>query len=381
MKMKKLISIVLCIALYATLLTGCGSKTATDTSNSTADTNTAIATEDEKTTEEAASTDGKFKIAVSNAYMGNDWRQLMIKCLEVAVTKDAYKDKVELTVVNSENSAEAQASAIDAMVEQGYDAILIDASSSAALIPSIDRALEKGIKVVTFDSVVDEDGVYTVQTDFVSMVEAWAKYLCEKCGSGANIAVDTGMPGSTNGNTIYEAAMAVFKEYDMNVVAEFASQYADGVCQEQLASVLAANPDLDGIFCQAYAESCYSALTQAGMDLIPCTTFDTNLGMMTVLNNDMDVIIGNNCPGVGVIALDVAVRVLEGETVEQDTFVTAGLFVNEKDAGIDVGLPTTVIKEGVNCWADQSDGLDWPVLPDTFTTISFDVNEVSNFKK
>ena len=119
--------------------------------------------------EEDPGENGKYKIAVSNAYMGNDWRQLMIKCLEVAAEKDAYKDKVELDIVNSENSAEAQASAIDAMVEQGYDAILIDASSSTALVPSINRALEQGITVVTFDSVVDQEGVYTVPVSYTHL--------------------------------------------------------------------------------------------------------------------------------------------------------------------------------------------------------------------
>lgn len=213
------------------------------------------------------------------------------------------------------------------------------------------------------------------------MVEAWAKYLVTKCGTGAKIAVDTGMPGSTNGNTIYEAAMKVFKENNMNIVAEYASEYADGVCQEQLASVLAANPELDGIFCQAYVESCYTALKQAGMDLIPCAAFDTNLGMETALNNDMDVIIGNNCPGIGVIALDNAVKILDGEKVEQDTFVTSGLFVNDKDKNIDVGLPITVIEEGVNCWENQVDGLDWPVLPDDFKTLTLTVEEISDFSK
>lgn len=376
--MKKLIAMALGVIMGVSLMTGCGSSSSESTSS---ESSVAESTSAESSSSDSTSSDGKYKIAVSNAYMGNDWRQLMIKCLEVAATKDAYKDKIDLTIVNSENSAEAQASAIDAMVEQGYDAILIDASSSTALIPAINRATAKGITVVTFDSVVDAEGVYTVQTDFVSMVEAWVKYLHEKCGDGAKIAVDTGMPGSTNGNTIYEAAISAIEENNMEVVAEYASQYADGVCQEQLASVLAANSDLDGIFCMAYVESCYAALTQAGMDLIPVSAFDTNLGMMTALENDMDVIVGNNCPGVGVIALDVAVKVLEGETVDQDTYVTSGLFVNDKDKDIDVGMNTTVIEEDVNCWKDQNDGLDWPVLPDNFTTISFDVDEVSNFSK
>lgn len=68
--------------------------------------------------------------------MGNDWRQIMIKCAEVAATKEPYASKLDLTIINSENSAEAQSAAIDAMVEQGYNAILVDASSSSALLPS-----------------------------------------------------------------------------------------------------------------------------------------------------------------------------------------------------------------------------------------------------
>lgn len=351
--MKKMIAMVLCAALSVSMMAG-----------------SAAAEQAEGET---------YKIAVSNAYMGNDWRQLMIKCLEVAAAKEPYASKIELDVVNSENSAEAQAAAIDAMVEQGYDAILVDASSSTALIPAVRRAQDAGIVVVSFDSIISSDGVYTVQTDFVTMVRTWAEYIALKCGEGAKIAVDTGMPGSTNGNTIYEAAMEVFEENGMNVVAEFASEYADGVCQEQLSSILAANPDLEGIFCQAYVESCYAALTQAGMDLIPVVAFDTNLGMETALQNDMDAMIGNNCPGVGVIALDVAVRVLDGEEVEQDTYVTAGIFVNEKDKDIDVSLPVSVIEEGVTCWEDMPDGLDWPALPDDFTTVSIDIEDVASY--
>lgn len=362
--MKKILSSILCIMLCGTLLAGCGGGTDTEENN-------------DASTEETDS--GKYRIAVSNAFMGNDWRQLMIKCLEVAAEKEPYKDKIDLTIVNSENSPEAQSSAIDALVEEGYDAILVDASSATALQTSVNRALQQGITVVSFDSVIDMDGVYTVQTDLVGMAECWAEYLCEKLGDGAKVAVDTGMPGSTNGNTVYEAIMEIMEEHNMEVVAEFASEYTDGVCQEQLASVLAANPDLEGILCQAYVESCYAALTQAGMDLIPVTAYDTNLGMITAVNNDMDAIIGNNCPGLGVIAMDVAMRVLDGEEAEQDLFVEPGMFVNEKDKDIELGIPTQVIELGVNCWEDQPDGLDWPLFPTDFTTVDISVEEISDF--
>ena len=96
----------------------------------------------------ASAAGGKYKIALSNAFMGNDWRQIMIKCAEVAATKEPYASKLDLTIINSENSAEAQSAAIDAMVEQGYNAILVDASSSSALLPSVKRA-QDALKTAT----------------------------------------------------------------------------------------------------------------------------------------------------------------------------------------------------------------------------------------
>ena len=105
--MKKIVSVLISVVMCIGLLVGCGSSNGSSSDSS-----------------KSSDSEGKYKIAVSNAYMGNDWRQLMIKCLEVAATKEPYKNKVDLKVVNSENSAEAQASAIDALVEQGYDAIL-----------------------------------------------------------------------------------------------------------------------------------------------------------------------------------------------------------------------------------------------------------------
>ena len=40
----------------------------------------------------ASAAGGKYKIALSNAFMGNDWRQIMIKCAEVAATKEYRRD-------------------------------------------------------------------------------------------------------------------------------------------------------------------------------------------------------------------------------------------------------------------------------------------------
>lgn len=387
---KKLLSVLLSMTMIVALLAGCGSK-GDDKGTEAAGKETPAAgaqteaAQDNAGQTEAAQTDAsasgsgeKYKIALSNSYMGNDWRQLMIKTTEVVASKEPFASKVELTVFNCENTAEAQAASIDALVEQGYDAILIDAASTTALTPAIDRAIDAGVVCVSFDSVADHEDVYVVETDLVALSTAWANYLVSQIGEGGKVAIDTGLPGSTNGNTVYETAMQIFKDAGIEVVAEFAGEYADGVGQQQIASVLAANPDLDGIFTQVYGETIYAAFSEAGRDLIPCTAYDTNAGMLAALDNNMSIIIGNNCPGLGAIALDVAVRVLDGEEVDKVTQVVPGLFVT--DTSVDVGYDTVKIEEDVNCFRDLPGALDWPALPADFEP-QVTIDEISDYQQ
>lgn len=379
--MKKLIALVVVLLLAATCFAGCGASTGTQasaSSGSAAPSVEAAASTAADAVPSESTAGEKYKIALSNAYMGNDWRQEMIKVTQVVAGKDPYASKVELTIVNVDNTPEAQSASIDDMVQQGYDAILVDASSAAALKPAIQRALDKDIVVVSFDSTVDMDGVYKVETDLVALSSGWANFLVKQLPKGAKIAVDTGLPGSTNGNVVYETAMKIFEDAGLDVVAQFAGEWSDGVGQQQLSSVLAANPDLQGIFSQVYGETIQAAFEQAGRELIPCTAYNTNAGLLAALDNNMPIIIGNNIPGLGAVAMDVAVKVLEGQKVDQATEVIPDMFVN--DTSVDVGYPTTKIEENVNCFRDLPGAFDWPVLPGEFG-LTVTPEEVSNYKQ
>lgn len=369
--MKKVAGAAMALALMGTLLAGCGSDSSSSESNSAQESSESTASSEESSGE-------KYKIALSNSYMGNDWRQLMIKTTQVVAEKEPYADKVQLDVVTCENTAEAQAASIDALVEEGYDAILIDAASSTALIPAIQRAQEAGIVIVTFDNTVEADGVYRVATDLADLSTAWAEWLCVQCGEGANIIVDTGIAGSTSGNTMYEAAMAVFEANNMNVVSEFASEYADGVGQEQIASVLAANDDVDGVYSLCYANTVYNAFTDAGRELVPTTSFNSNIGQITAYDNQMNVLIGQNTPGLGAEALKIAVDVLDGIEVSQETLIQATLFTN--DTSVEFGYETTQIEEDVTFFRDLPDAFDYPVVSADFEP-QVSAEEVSDYQQ
>jgi ribose transport system substrate-binding protein len=323
----------------------------------------------------------KYKIGLSNSYMGNDWRQEMLKTIQVAATKSPYAEEVELTIVNSENTPEAQTAAIDVMIEQGYDAILIDASSPTSLNPVIDRALAAGIVVVSFDNIVDHPKVTGVYTDQVSTGIGWARFIAAQLKPGDTVAIDTGLPGSTIGNTVYESAKKVFDEAGIKIVAEYASEWSDGVGQQQIASVLAANPGLDGLLCQAFGETIDAAFTQAGREIVPCTGYHTNAGQLSALNKKMPFISANNPPGNSAYAMDIALRILKGETVPHEVVVIPEFFTIPEFKDIDIGYKVTTIEMGVTAFENVPGALAWPAMPPEFTKLKLDISEISDFKQ
>ena len=120
----------------------------------------------------AANADTKDKkIAFSNNYAGNSWRQAMLKSYD-AVTKKAVADGVVAAAdvfTTSENQVTEQAAHIQNLILQGYDAIVINAASPDALNGPIKQACDAGIIVVSFDGIVTEPCAWRVVVDFKDM--------------------------------------------------------------------------------------------------------------------------------------------------------------------------------------------------------------------
>lgn len=99
-----------------------------------------------------AETSGK-KIALSNNYAGNSWRQAMLQSWD-KVTKPAVEAGVVAAAdafTTAENQATEQAAQIQNLILQGYDAIVINAASPTALNGAVKEACDAGITVVSFD--------------------------------------------------------------------------------------------------------------------------------------------------------------------------------------------------------------------------------------
>jgi ribose transport system substrate-binding protein len=99
-----------------------------------------------------------MKIAFSNNYAGNSWRQAMLKSY-AAVTEKAVKDGVVAAAdvfTTADKEVPTQAAQIQNLILQGYNAIVINAGSPDALNGAVKQACDAGIVVVSFDGILLE---------------------------------------------------------------------------------------------------------------------------------------------------------------------------------------------------------------------------------
>ena len=95
-----------------------------------------------------ADTSGK-KIALSNNYAGNSWRQAMLKSWD-KVGKKAVADGVVAAAdpfTTAENQVTEQAAQIQNMILQGYDAIVLNAASPDALNGAVREACDARVGI------------------------------------------------------------------------------------------------------------------------------------------------------------------------------------------------------------------------------------------
>ncbi len=137
------------------------------------------------------------KIALSNNYAGNSWRQSMLKSWD-KVTKQAVAAGIVAAAdpfTTSENQVTEQAAQIQNLILQGYDAIVLNAASPDALNGVVKQACDAGIVVVSFDGIVTEPCASHRRRLRQEWVEVQVDYLDKKMPDGGNLLEIRGLAG------------------------------------------------------------------------------------------------------------------------------------------------------------------------------------------
>lgn len=197
-------------------------------------------------------TSGK-KIAFSNSYAGNSFRQVMIKSFGSMGAKAKADGKIAGTaVVSANNSVTEQASQIQNLILQGYDAIIVLAGSDTALNGAIKDACDAGIVVVAFASGVTEPCAYVVDYNLDSYAKAELDFISSKLGDKpANILEIRGMAGDGFDKRLNEGVKKAFAAHpNYKKVGEVYGQWTATVAQKEVSGILPSLPQIDGVLTQ-----------------------------------------------------------------------------------------------------------------------------------
>jgi ribose transport system substrate-binding protein len=310
-----------------------------------------------------------YVIYLSNNFVGNDWRQQMQRVAEVSVNKGPLAGRVDLRIEVAEGTVQAQINSLNNIIRQQPDAILVDAASDSALNPTIKRACDAGIVVISFDQTVTEPCAYALASNWDRIPAVLAEWLAEQLGGKGNVLVDRGLAGAPISAQLQGGYEEVLAKYpDIKIVGYYNGDYALGPEQSGVASLLAANPQVDGILTQGYGSGAIQALKDAGRPIVPVTGFSYNVSALTCADTEgAKCILGSNPAYLSSEAIKLAVEILDtGNRPAERSIQVEGDFITTTpfESKLYPGTKMQMIEIGKNAFPDQPPGLTLPITPD-----------------
>jgi ribose transport system substrate-binding protein len=270
------------------------------------------------------------KIALSNNYAGNSWRQAMLESWK-NVTDKAVADGVVASAdafTTAENQATEQAAQIQNMILQGYDAIVLNAASPTALHGAVKEACDAGIIVVSFDGIVTEPCAWRIAVDFKGMGKSEIEYLKDALPEGGKLLEIRGLAGVFVDDEISAGIHeGVAENSKFQIVGSVHGDWAQDVAQKAVAGILPSLPqDIVGVVTQGgdgYGAAQAFAAAGRPTPLIIMGNRQDELAWWKEQKDasgykTMSVSIA---PGVSTLAFWVAQQILDGKEVPKDLIV------------------------------------------------------------
>lgn len=269
------------------------------------------------------------KIALSNNYAGNSWRQAMLKSWD-KVTKPAVEAGIVAAAdpfTTSENQVTEQAAQIQNLILQGYNAIVINAASPDALNGVVKQACDAGIIVVSFDGIVTEPCAWRIAVDFKAMGASEVEYLAKKMPDGGNLLEIRGLAGVFVDDEISKGINETVAKYpQFKIVGSVHGDWAQEVAQKAVAGILPSLPEVKAVVTQGgdgYGAAQAFAAAGRPTPLIIMGNRQDELQWWKEQKdaNKYETMSVSIAPGVSTLAFWVAQMILDGKDVPKDLTV------------------------------------------------------------
>ncbi|MEZ9782070.1 ribose ABC transporter substrate-binding protein RbsB [Vibrio cyclitrophicus] len=239
--------------------------------------------------------------------------------------KDGAEAKAEelgykLIVLDSQNDPSKELSNIEDLTIRGVKAILINPTDSDAVSNAIRIANRSNIPVLTLDRGASRgDVVSHIASDNVIGGEMAGHFIMEKVGEKAKVIQLEGIAGTSAARERGEGFMNAVNGSDLELLASQPADFDRTKGLNVMENLLAANPDVQAVFAQndEMALGALRAVQASGKDVMIVGFDGTEDGIAAVNRGLLGATVAQQPDLIGSLGVEMADKVLKGETVDE----------------------------------------------------------------
>ncbi|NPV46662.1 MAG: substrate-binding domain-containing protein [Armatimonadetes bacterium] len=333
--MKRVVAVTMVLAALVSLL-GCSPRAKTE------DVASGGPLPDTGTGEPGASPKDSFTIGMSQCNLGEPWRVQMNEDI-----KRAAAEHPELQVVfkDAQNKTEQQQAQVREFITQGVDLIIISPKEAVPLTEPVAEAMKAGIPVIVLDRKIEGDN-YTcfIGGDNVLIGREAGKHLVKLLGGKGKVVELKGLETSTPAGERHQGFMEGIKGSNIEIIFSADCQWLEPIAQKEMNSALSRCAQIDAVYGHndPSAHGAYMAAKQEGkgrektikfigIDALP------HEGVKYVEEGILSATL--EYPTGGKEAIEVAMKVLRGETVPKTITLGTRLFTPDNVAQGGLAIP------------------------------------------
>lgn len=261
------------------------------------------------------SQDNKATVGLSVSTLNNPF----FVSLSEGAKQKAKELNINLSVVNASDDTAKQTSDIEDLISKNVQVIIVNPVDSDAVAPAVLDAINANIPVISVDRGVNGVEVTSaISSDNVAGARLAGEYLIELIGENSKVAELIGIPGATatidRGKGFHQSA-----DGKLNIVASQTANFNRAEGLTVMENILQANPDIKGIFAHndEMALGALEAVESLGKDIVIIGFDATDDAVYAVQNGTMKATVAQQPELMGATAIETALKIINGETVEK----------------------------------------------------------------
>ncbi len=281
-----------------------------------------------------------LKIGWSTIYLTPSWMTETSNEIDAELERMSGNGvEADYQVFDANGDTPTQIAQIQTMIDQQYDICLLIAGSATALDSVVADAHAAGVVVVNWDSLVTTNELTAkVYEDQVEWGRITAQWIVDTLGGSGKILAINGPAGIAVSEQRWQGAKEVFDANpDIEIAGTANIEYNEAPALVEMTSLLAANPDIDAVWCQAgaHASATMKSMKQRGMSYVPVVGENFN-GFLKQWRDALDQGFTGFATAelnwMAVVSLQLAVKAVNGEPVPSEVVIDLPIITDENVA-------------------------------------------------